>query len=207
LLWVGLALAVVATGAGIAGKTTRVVSEAAPAPEPEPPVVALPPKPDAPPAAELAAIILARPPFSPRQPPVQSVVAPPPPPIAAPLPEWTWRLAGLMIAPGRRQALFTRSGENRRVSEGEDIDEWTLVAVDVGSVRLAGPDGERTLLPQGDAAVAAAVATDARIRADQKERRRAAQRTELAMRQLTQAMMAAATPAGVPDPRGRRSVP
>ena len=114
---------------------------------------------------------------------------------AAPQREWTWRLAGVTIGPQRREALFARGAETRTIREGEEIDGWKVSAVNATSVKLTGPDGERTLSPQRDAAVAAAGAINEQIRADQRDRKRASQRTETAMQQLTKAMMAPQTAA------------
>jgi hypothetical protein len=200
----GLVIVCLAAGVGVVLETAAVVPDAASSPEPlrrdvAPPVQA--PAKDAT-ASDLAAIILERPLFSPqRRPPmpVLAVVAPAPPPTAASPPEWTWRLAGIMGGPGRREALFIRAGEKRTASEGQEIDGWTLTAVRRDSVTISRADGEKTISPQRDVAGA----TDARIRADEILRRQAAQRGQAAMAQMTKAMMAAPAPAV--DARSRRN--
>ncbi len=175
LFWAGLIFVALAAGAGIVREATRALPEMASSPH------TAVQRPDAlgePSGAGHPASVLQRPRIAT---PAQG---------AAPPREWTWRLAGSVIGPGRREAFFTRGTEKRTVSEGEKIDGWILSKVDAASVKLTGPDGERTLTPQRDAAVVAAAETDQRIRAGQRDRRRDAQRTETVMHQLTEAMMA-----------------
>ena len=163
LFQIGLMLVAFVAAAGIVNEIMRVV----------PPTAALPQVPPRPAAQRPAALVIAAPPRG-----------------AEPRQEWTWRLAGTLIVPGRRDALFTRGTEKRTVGEGEAIDGWIVSAVDAANVRLTGPEGERTLSLERDNAVVKATATDQQIRVDQRERRRAAQRTEAAMQELTRAMMA-----------------
>jgi hypothetical protein len=108
----------------------------------------------------LVAQILARPVFTPgRRPPepaARSPVAPIPEPPAQ---QWEWRLAGIMVSPSKREALFARDDLKVAVSEGEDIDGWTLVAIAADAVQIEGLGVKRTLRPEFDpAAVAAAPA-------------------------------------------------
>jgi hypothetical protein len=163
LFQIGLMLIVVVAAAVIVNEVVRDV----------PPTAALPQVPPRPAAQRAAALVIATPTRG-----------------AELRQEWTWRLAGTLIVPGRRDALFARGTEKRTVREGEAIDGWVLAAVDADNVRLTGPEGERTLSLERDKAVVNAAAADQQIRADQRERRRAAQRTEAAMQELTRAMMA-----------------
>jgi hypothetical protein len=91
--------------------------------------------------------ILARPLFTPGRRP------PSPPehadlPIAAatiPAPVWDWRLAGIVIEPDRRDAVFARPGEVRTVATGQLIADWTLASIERDSVILKNRDGTKTL--------------------------------------------------------------
>jgi hypothetical protein len=48
-----------------------------------------------------------------------------------------WRLAGTLITPGARKALFARVSETRVVTEGQQIDNLTLTRVQPGVVTLS----------------------------------------------------------------------
>jgi hypothetical protein len=96
--------------------------------------------------------ILGRPLFTPgRRPP-----APPAPPAPAPLVvespkrSWDWRLAGIMMSPDKREALFVRDDLRLTVEQGEDIDGWTLVAIGPDNVQIEGEGGKKLLRPQAD---------------------------------------------------------
>jgi hypothetical protein len=89
-----------------------------------------------------AAEALARPLFSPiRRPDAErrSIAA-----VAAPggLP----RLAGIIVAPGGRRALFVDSNSKiRSVAEGEIMGKFTIQRIQPGSVVLSDSDGERVI--------------------------------------------------------------
>ncbi len=148
LIRLGLALASVAACAALGLETVLAVPDAASSPEPprrERLVPTTVPAASVDTAA-LVAQIAERPLFSPGR-------RPPPPAAPAAVveiakPDWNWRLAGLMIAPGRREALFLRQGEQRSVGEGQEIDGWTLASVRADGVTLEGDDGTKTLIPE-----------------------------------------------------------
>ena len=97
--------------------------------------------------AEAAKEILARPLFTPgRRPPPPSAQADLPIAAAAiPAPVWDWRLAGVVIEPDRRDAVFARPGEVRTVAPGQLIADWTLEAIERDTVTLKNRDGTKTL--------------------------------------------------------------
>jgi hypothetical protein len=166
LLRLGLMLTGVAACAALGLETVLVVPDAASSPEPPhaeravPPAMAVAGVDD----AALVAQIAARPLFTPgRRPPQPPPEAPPV--IAITKPEWNWRFAGLMIAPGRREALFLRGGEQRAVAEGEEIDGWTLASVRADGVTLEDSDGSRTLTPEAQPAKVPALRAAAANRA------------------------------------------
>jgi hypothetical protein len=108
----------------------------------------------------LVARLLARPLFTagrrpPAPVPVAALPAAPPPQQ----PEWRdWRLAGIVVGPTQREALFTRGNEKRPLVEGGEIDGWTLVAVEAGGVTLRAADLVKTLAPEPERRQAAATA-------------------------------------------------
>ncbi|MBV8650405.1 MAG: hypothetical protein JO255_02990, partial [Alphaproteobacteria bacterium] len=147
----GLMLAGLMSCAALGLETALSIPDAASSPEPPRHTLA--------PAAPVAAVpvddtalvteIAARPLFTPgRRPPAPPQAAPPVVAEEVAKPEWNWRLAGLMIAPGRREALFLRQGEQRTVSEGQEIDGWILAAVRADGVMLLDGDGTKKLSPE-----------------------------------------------------------
>jgi hypothetical protein len=103
---------------------------AAVAPSP-PPLLRSPPS-----GEDRAATILARPLFSAGRHPAAAV---------SPLPP---RLAGTLIAPSGKRALF--AGDTGRdvysvVAEGDRLGDWTVRAIDAGTVTVTGPNGVRAL--------------------------------------------------------------
>lgn len=86
--------------------------------------------------------ILARPLFSPsRRPPSVTVSGPERP-----------RLAGIVLGPGDRKAIFAGSGTARGVvaAVGQQAGAWRILAIDASGVRVMGPDGVRLLHPSRD---------------------------------------------------------
>lgn len=96
--------------------------------------------------AELAMRILARPLFSPNRRPLPSsaVVAVP----RLPLP----RIAGVLVSPGERHAIFAPPGSGKPVVviEGERIGDAVVQRIEAGRVTVLTPDGERVLRPTFD---------------------------------------------------------
>jgi type II secretory pathway component PulC len=91
--------------------------------------------------------ILKRPLFTPgRQPPQPKIVKAEPPVLQG-------RLAGVMLRPDSRIALFTRPG-GRPVSikEGEVIDGWTAAKIEESRVTLTSAFGEQVVKPTNGAA-------------------------------------------------------
>ena len=143
---------------GIAGFATVVALEVANAPQGT--VEALPSHADATrPAAksasadhsgEWAATILARPLFSPDRRPSAAAAAI----TSAPgLP----RLAGIMVGPFGRSAIFAGDGPKPLVAqEGARIAGYTVKAIEAAQVRLSGPNGNVVLYPTFATAAAAA---------------------------------------------------
>ena len=96
----------------------------------------------------LVAEILKRPLFTPgRQPPQAKVVKAEPPQLQG-------RLAGVMLRPDLRIALFTRPGGGRPVSvkEGDVIDGWTASKIETGRVVLTSSFGEQVVKPTNGSA-------------------------------------------------------
>src|SRR5262249_53546663 len=97
-------------------------------------------------AESIVAAILDRPLFDPsRRPPV--IPAPPEvaedePEVEQP-PELEGRLAGVVLRPGVREALFTRAGDvPLAVNEGDEIDGWTVASIQLDHVVLRSGFGE-----------------------------------------------------------------
>ncbi len=108
-------------------------------------------------AADLAAVILARPLFSPaRRAAAPGMVAQPAP--DGPLP----RLTGIIVTPTGRSAIFAGGAQPVVVLEGGQLGGFVVHAIEPGQVTLLGPDGPRIVLPSFDPnrpqPVAAAVA-------------------------------------------------
>jgi hypothetical protein len=62
---------------------------------------------------------------------------------------WQRRLAGIVITPRLREALFEQNGDTRVMREGERIDGWTLTDVHPGGVTLRSGGEEETRNLQG----------------------------------------------------------
>jgi hypothetical protein len=82
------------------------------------------------------------------QPPATSEPIPPNAPV------WHWRLAGTLLGPDHRGAVFAqtddaRTGETRAVEQGEQIDGWTLSEIRKRGVTLTAAGRERTLSMEG----------------------------------------------------------
>ena len=93
-------------------------------------------------ADRLVSEILKRPLFTlGRQPPQPKIVKAEPPKLQG-------RLAGVMLRPDLREALFTRPGARPiSVKEGEVIDGWTISKVEAGQVVLTSAFGEKIVTP------------------------------------------------------------
>src|SRR5215207_1033564 len=66
------------------------------------------------------------------------------------------RLAGIVIEPDRRLAIFAVTGAKAlTVAEGESVDGWRLEKITPTEIALAGPKGSRTLQPMPEPASAA----------------------------------------------------
>jgi hypothetical protein len=59
------------------------------------------------------------------------------PAVDTPVPEWHWRLAGIIVGPGLREALFSLNGETRVIREGRELDGWALTGVRANAVTLS----------------------------------------------------------------------
>ena len=102
--------------------------------------------------AEWVATILARPLFSPdRRPPSEASAA-----RVGGAPEGLPRLAGVVVGPFGRSAIFVPDGRKPMVvTEGGRIDAWTVRSIEVGTVQVSGPGGARTLHPSFESSPAA----------------------------------------------------
>ena len=98
-------------------------------------------------ADRLVAEILKRPLFTRgRQPPEVKVVKVEPPKLQG-------RLAGVMLRPDGRVALFTRPGGRPiSVKEGDVIDGWTTAKIEAGRVLLTSSFGEQIVKPTNGSA-------------------------------------------------------
>ena len=96
---------------------------------------------------------LARPPFAPSRRAAHPIDDAPPADAAEP--PTAHRLAGIIIGPNLRQAVFapTDGGRPLVLGEGERIDGETILAIAPDAVTLAGPAGPHRLLPRFDAAL------------------------------------------------------
>ena len=114
---------------------------------PEPPV---PPRAPGPRIDDLLATILDRPLFSPtRQPPRESSDRPSDPGLS------DVRLAGTVIEPGRRLAIFAMPGAKPIVrGEGGAVNDWRVDSITLEAVVLSGPTGTTTLQPKTDTTLA-----------------------------------------------------
>jgi len=99
------------------------------------------------PAAPPIAAILARPLFSPSRRPPQST--PGKADDTSGLADS--RLAGIVIEPGRRLAIFApQSGKLLTVTEGETVSGWRIETISPREVSLSGPEGTKSLQPKFD---------------------------------------------------------
>src|SRR5262249_5256865 len=67
----------------------------------------------------------------------------------APTPRWDWRLAGTVLAPDLRLALFAQRGRTRAVQEGNAIDGWIVTSVGRGAVTLSAAGQMREIHLEG----------------------------------------------------------
>ena len=68
---------------------------------------------------------------------------------ATPAPEFQQRLTGIVVTPALREAMFSADGRTRVLHEGEQIDGWTLTAIDPHAVRLEAAGSTLNLAPAG----------------------------------------------------------
>src|ERR1700752_4847455 len=95
------------------------------------------------------AIILERPLFSPtREPPEPTTdIAATETPESGP-PQLSARLAGVMIRPGVREALFARAGQKPiPLKIGGEVDGWTIAAIELDRVVIANAFGSQIVRP------------------------------------------------------------
>lgn len=98
-------------------------------------------------AAPPIAAILARPLFSPTRRPPQSKAGG----AADDSGLADSRLAGIIIEPGHRFAIFAPEGAKLlTVTEGETVSGWRIESITPRDVSLSGPEGTRTLQPKFD---------------------------------------------------------
>ncbi len=123
-------------------------------PAPPIPAATLPPLPRtdrggeaAEPVAAYTGLILGRPLFNPDRRPKAPGAAPSPAAAGQIEPP---RLAGILMTPTGRSAIFATADSNGRgtvVGEGGSIGAWQVEAIHAGDVQLAGPNGRRTVRP------------------------------------------------------------
>jgi hypothetical protein len=112
-------------------------------PDPVPALRPLPPAPEPPPIAA----ILARPLFSPSRRPSHGNLGGDA--DASGLADA--RLAGIVVEPGRRFAIFAPTGAKPlTVTEGEIVSGWRVESISPSEVSVTGPDGTKTLQPKFD---------------------------------------------------------
>ena len=99
--------------------------------------------------------ILARPLFSPARKPLQILSVSNAGEISGDTPpQLHGRLAGVMIRPGAREALFTRAGQRPiAVKVGGEIDGWKIAAIEPDRVILSSAFGSQTVRPTNDTEV------------------------------------------------------
>lgn len=99
-----------------------------------------------PPPADLAAANLARPLFSPtRRPPDVASSSPSDPELT------DKRLAGIVLEPDRRLAIFAVNGAKPlTVTEGDNVNGWRIETITAEQISLRGPGGTRTLRTKMD---------------------------------------------------------
>jgi hypothetical protein len=87
------------------------------------------------------ATLLARPPFSPDRRPAASTVANPRSVAGVP------RLAGILISPNRKLAIFATDGAAKPLTalEGDAVGRYRVLSIEVGEVILHGDDGTHVL--------------------------------------------------------------
>ena len=146
-------------GVLITGEATLLGTQGNRMPEPSP-SIASPSSPPSPPlaerSAEQAATAIERPLFSPSRRP-----AAPPAAAATPASPSLPRLAGTVIGPLGRHALFAGTGKPVTVGVNDQVGGWIIQAIEAANVTLAGPDGVHQLRvafdPAGPAKFNAAV--------------------------------------------------
>jgi len=122
-----------------------------------PPVAAAPkanvratPRPQRAAPDELVSAVLARPLFNPTRRPPETVQT-----ASSGLADK--RLAGIVIEPDRRLAIFAVTGAKPIiVGEGDSVDAWRIETITASEILLVGPNGSRTLQPMADPAAAQA---------------------------------------------------
>ena len=96
------------------------------------------------PVAEWVATALARPLFAPDRRPK----APPASAAASTGPQSLPRLAGIVVSPGGKAAIFAGDPDHSLVvAEGAAVGPWRVVAIHADAVDVSGPQGERTVRP------------------------------------------------------------
>jgi hypothetical protein len=63
--------------------------------------------------------------------------------------DWHWRLTGTVVGPKLGEAVFAQGSETRVVEEGQEIDDWTLSAVDASGAILTRAGQTRTVTVDG----------------------------------------------------------
>lgn len=88
--------------------------------------------------------VLARPLFSPSRRPAATIAAGPQQP----------RLAGIVMDPSGRRAIFAGDGDARGIvaGVGQQAGAWQIQAINENTVQVIGPEGLRTLTPSRDSA-------------------------------------------------------
>ena len=101
--------------------------------------------PAADPSPGWVAEILARPLFSPDRRPVAAAVV-----VGGPAAPGLPRLAGVMVTPAGRRAIFAGAGASDKplaLAEGGRIGAFVISRIDDGAVTVTGPDGARVIRP------------------------------------------------------------